>query len=144
MKSFSFFKKNKNSNSLKKHTVDPNDYIDMPDTVNSKTFEKDGFLSKIAKLAMRAGNQIVEKALLLYYAAINKNTPSWARKVIYGALAYLVLPLDAVPDFVPLFGYTDDLGVITAALATVAMYITPEIKQQARDTKDKWFNKIKK
>jgi uncharacterized membrane protein YkvA (DUF1232 family) len=47
--------------------------------------------------------------------------------VIYGALAYFIFPLDAVPDFVPMTGYTDGLGVLAAAVATTAAYITPEI-----------------
>ena len=59
--------------------------------------------------------------------------------MIYGALAYLVLPTDAIPDVLPAVGFTDDFTVIAAALATVSYYITPEIKEQARVKLVKWF-----
>lgn len=65
--------------------------------------------------------------------------PKWARRVIYGALGYFVLPLDAIPDLAPLVGYTDDLGVMTAALATVAFAITDDVKAQARGKLDQWL-----
>ena len=89
-----------------------------------------GLVRKIARIAKRAG---------LHYAVRNPATPAWARRVIYGALAYLVLPLDAIPDFLPGVGYTDDLSVIAAALAAVAYYITPEVKQQAEQATNRWF-----
>ncbi len=69
----------------------------------------------------------------------NPATPKWARRVIYGALGYFVLPLDAIPDLAPLVGYTDDLGVMTAALATVAFAITDDVKAQARGKLDQWL-----
>src|SRR3546814_8182976 len=74
------------------------------------------------------------------YAVQNEHTPKWAKRVIYGALGYFIFPLDAIPDLAPLIGYTDDLSVMTAALATVAFYITPEVKAQARQKLDAWFN----
>ena len=98
-----------------------------------------GLVRKIARIAKRAGRTVVQKALLLHYAVRNPATPAWARRVIYGALAYLVLPLDAIPDFLPGVGYTDDLSVIAAALAAVAYYITPEVKQQAEQATNRWF-----
>jgi uncharacterized membrane protein YkvA (DUF1232 family) len=58
---------------------------------------------------------------------------------MYGALGYFIFPLDAVPDLAPLIGYTDDLTVMAAALATVAFYITPEVKAQAHEKLDHWF-----
>lgn len=98
-----------------------------------------GVISKMARLAKKAGRPVIEKALFLFFAVHNPKTPAWAKRVIYGALAYLVLPVDTIPDLMPIAGFTDDLGIITAALATVSLYITAEVKQQARQTLDKWF-----
>lgn len=131
----------KSSSSRKKPRVE--DYIDM-DSIDADRKPTKESLGKIAALAMRAGSEVIEKALYLYYAASNPKTPKWARRVIYGALAYLILPVDAIPDFLPAVGYTDDLGVITAALATVAFYITPDVKTRAKATKEKWFSKFKR
>ena len=97
------------------------------------------FWKKLGKHAAAAGRGTLEKALYLYYAAQSPATPAWARRVIYGALGYFILPLDAIPDLAPLVGYTDDLSVMAAALATVAFYITPEVKAQAHDKLERWL-----
>jgi len=97
------------------------------------------FWRKATRHASAAGRQALEKALWLYYAVQSPATPKWARRVIYGALGYFVLPLDAIPDLAPLVGYTDDLSVMTAALATVAFYINDDIKRQASDKLQAWF-----
>lgn len=104
-------------------------------------FNRQGFLRKITDIALKAGKPIIEKALQLFYAAQSPETPPWARRVIYGALTYLVLPVDAIPDYLPALGFSDDLGVITAALATVASYITPDIKAKSKDKVNQWFHK---
>ena len=97
------------------------------------------FWKKLARNAAAAGRGTLEKALYLYYAAQSPGTPAWAKRVIYGALGYFILPLDAVPDLAPLIGYTDDLSVMAAALATVAFYVTPQVKAQAHDKLDQWL-----
>jgi uncharacterized membrane protein YkvA (DUF1232 family) len=97
------------------------------------------FWRKLARHARGAGRQAVEKALWLFYALQNPATPTWAKRVIYGALGYFVFPLDALPDLAPLAGYTDDLAIMAAALATVAVYITDDVKRQAADKLRQWF-----
>lgn len=97
------------------------------------------FWQKLSRYARVAGQEVVEKALWLFYAAQSPNTPRWAKTAIYGALGYFIFPLDAIPDFAPMVGYTDDLGVLAAALATVSMYITDDIKARARDKVEIWF-----
>ncbi len=111
-------------------------------TIDANTLDTEkptGMIRRIARVAKRAGRTVVQKALLLFFAVRNPATPAWARRVIYGALAYLVLPLDTIPDFIPGVGFTDDLSVIVAALAAVAYYITPEVKQQADTAANRWF-----
>ncbi|SRR5690554_4026537 len=97
------------------------------------------FWKKLGPNARHIGREALEKALYLYYAVQNPATPKWARRVIYGALGYFILPLDAIPDLAPLIGYTDDISVMAAALATVSFYITPEVKAQAHNKLSDWF-----
>ncbi|SAI66435.1 Uncharacterized conserved protein [Bordetella ansorpii] len=97
------------------------------------------FWRKLGGQASAAGRQALEKALWLYYAAQSPDTPKWARRTIYGALGYFVLPLDAIPDFAPLVGYTDDLTVMAAALTAVAFAIDDKVKQRANDTLARWM-----
>jgi uncharacterized membrane protein YkvA (DUF1232 family) len=102
-------------------------------------FDDGSFWNKVKHFALKAGKEVIEKALWLYYAARQPNTPTWARTVIYGALAYFVLPVDAVPDAIPVAGFTDDLGALAAALAAVAMYVTEDVKRMAAERMREWF-----
>ena len=102
-------------------------------------YTSDRFWQKLGPRGKTLGRGVLEKALYLYYAVQSANTPKWAKRVIYGALGYFIFPLDAIPDLAPLIGYTDDLSIMAAALATVAFYITPEIKAQAHQKLDSWF-----
>lgn len=100
---------------------------------------EDSLWQKITRAAKRAGREVVEKALWLHYAAQRPKTPAWARTMIYGALAYFILPVDMIPDVVPLAGYSDDLGVLAAAVATLAVYINQDVKDQAARKLQDWF-----
>lgn len=102
-------------------------------------YSETGFRRKLTRYAATAGREVVEKALWLFYAAQSPNTPRWAKTAIYGALGYFIFPLDAIPDFAAVIGYTDDLGVLAAALATVSMYVTDDIKERSRQTMERWF-----
>jgi uncharacterized membrane protein YkvA (DUF1232 family) len=108
-----------------------------------KTYEThysdESFREKLTRYAKKAGREVVEKALWLHYAAQDPATPKWAKAAMYSALGYFVLPLDAIPDFAPLVGYTDDLSVMAAALVVTSMYITGAVKEQARNKVDSWF-----
>lgn len=92
---------------------------------------------KVRRFALAAGGEVIEKALLLHFAAQSPNTLAWARAVIYGAVGYFVLPLDAVPDLIPLAGFTDDLGALTAAAATVVAHIDDDVREKARATRER-------
>jgi uncharacterized membrane protein YkvA (DUF1232 family) len=86
-----------------------------------------------------AGEAVVERALWLYYAAERPEVPRWAKLTIYAALAYFILPIDAVPDFLPGAGYVDDLGALGTALLTVAAYVDDDVKRRARERMREWF-----
>ncbi|PRD68202.1 hypothetical protein C6P61_12495 [Malikia spinosa] len=102
-------------------------------------FDDGSFWDKVKNFALKAGKEVIEKALWLYYAAQQPNTPVWAKTVIYGALAYFVLPVDAVPDAIPVAGFTDDLGALAAALGTVSMYVTAQVKVMVSEKMREWF-----
>ncbi|ARP93036.1 YkvA family protein [Bordetella genomosp. 13] len=110
----------------------------VADATYEKAYSDRRFWRKVSGHASAAGRQALEKALWLYYGVKSPDTPKWARRVIYGALGYFVLPLDAIPDLAPLVGYTDDLSVMAAAVAAVAFAITDDVKQQANDTLTRW------
>jgi uncharacterized membrane protein YkvA (DUF1232 family) len=79
----------------------------------------------------------VDDLVSVYYCAIDPATPLHVKAILYGALAYFVLPFDVVPDFVALFGFTDDAAVLYAAIRTVAPQIKPEHRVRAKEALDK-------
>lgn len=97
------------------------------------------FWEKLGGYARTAGREVVERALQLYYAAQSPETPLWAKSTIYGALGYFISVVDAIPDVTPIVGYTDDLGVLVAAVAAVASSITPEMRERAARKAREWF-----
>jgi len=109
------------------------------DVVLDAEFDDRAFWNKVRRYARSAGYELLEKALWLYFATQSPDTPGWARSVIYGALAYFVLPFDAIPDLLPVTGFTDDLGALAAALVSVAPYIDDEVKQRTDATLRRWF-----
>jgi uncharacterized membrane protein YkvA (DUF1232 family) len=68
----------------------------------------------------------------MIYAYQSDRTPSWARRIILGAFAYLLSPIDSIPDLSPVIGFTDDLGVISFGLVSIACYIDDNVRTQAR------------
>lgn len=85
----------------------------------------------LKKVAAKASRKTLYSALVLFYCLRDKDTPAWAKGVIVGALGYLVMPVDLIPDLIPGAGYSDDWGAIIAALATVAAYIKDNHKTKA-------------
>ena len=102
-------------------------------------YSQTGFWNKLHNFARTAGREAVEHALSLYYAAQAPETPAWAKTIIYGVLGYFILPVDAIPDLIPVVGFSDDLAALVAALATVEIHVTPEIKERAKKKAAEWF-----
>ena len=109
----------------------PNEY--------TKAYSDESFWDKVQEFALSAGIKVIYAGLLLFYALKEPATPAWAKGVILGALGYFVSPIDVIPDFVPVAGYTDDLGVLVLALISVAMFINDNVKSQARKKIMDWF-----
>ena len=93
----------------------------------------------LKKVAASAGRKTVLSALILFYCLKDSDTPKWAKGVIIGALGYLILPVDLIPDVIPGIGYGDDWGAIVAALAAVAAYIKDEHKAKAQAQVERFF-----
>jgi uncharacterized membrane protein YkvA (DUF1232 family) len=66
---------------------------------NKQQYSDTGFWQKIKNFALSAGREVVEKALWLYYAAQEKDTPLWAKTAIFSALANIPQALPIVTKF---------------------------------------------
>jgi uncharacterized membrane protein YkvA (DUF1232 family) len=114
--------------------------MSQTDTDFCAKYSEDSFWEKVRTYAKQAGEGVLEPALKMYYSAIDKDTPAWAKGTIIASLGYFISPVDAVPDLVPVVGYTDDFGVLFAAAATVAAHIKEEHVQKAKATLSQWFS----
>ncbi len=68
-----------------------------------------------------------------YFCAMDPATPARVRATLLAALAYFVLPFDAIPDLLAGVGFSDDATVLLATIAMVRAHITPAHREAARD-----------
>ena len=90
-----------------------------------------GFWPKIRKVAAKV--PFAADALSLWWCAKDPETPTAAKGMMFAALAYFVLPFDAIPDVLPAIGLTDDAAVIAAVIALVGRNLKPRHKNAAQD-----------
>lgn len=90
-----------------------------------------GFWPKIRRMAAKV--PFAADALAVWFCARDDETPTVAKGLMFAALAYFILPFDAVPDVIAGLGYTDDAAVFAAMLALVGRNLKPRHRQAARD-----------
>lgn len=91
---------------------------------------KQRFWDKLKRVAGKI--PFAEDLLAAFYCATDSKTPSRVKLILLGAIAYFILPLDAVSDLLPLIGFADDAAVLAAAITQVAGSITEEHRAKAR------------
>lgn len=102
-----------------------------------RRYNEDDFAAKVRRIATQVGAKLLYPALQLYYMLQSPRVPTKAKTLIIGALGYLILPADLVPDFIPVLGFTDDLTALMMALRTVNKYLDADIKHRAKEQTDK-------
>jgi uncharacterized membrane protein YkvA (DUF1232 family) len=110
-----------------------------PELINQ--YDETSFWSKISLNTKNFGRKLLSKAFVLYYVLRDEQTPAWAKTVIYGALGYFILPLDAIPDIVPFVGFSDDLGAMVTALSIIMAHIKPKHVEMSNQALEKIFKK---
>lgn len=122
-----------------KETVIPEIMDEKLDPKYAKEFSEEGFWDKITSVLKKAGSEIIYKALQLFYATQNPACPLAIKGTIYAALGYFILPVDLIPDFIPVVGYSDDLLAVGAALTMAHMYIDDNVMLQAKNKMRDFF-----
>jgi uncharacterized membrane protein YkvA (DUF1232 family) len=92
------------------------------------------FFAKLLRLVSRL--PFAEELLAAWYCAFDRATPTHVKATLVGAIAYFVLPLDVVPDLVPLMGFTDDAAVLALAIRSIAAHMTDSHRAAARHKLD--------
>ena len=93
----------------------------------------------IIDILIKAGRTIAKPALEVLEMAIDPCTPAQVRISLMAALAYLIMPFDLFPDFMPLVGFSDDFVALSAVLSIWSKYMTPSIRIRAEKKLNKLF-----
>ena len=104
------------------------DEILLPATVEVQAEQEARVRSSFFDTLRRAARHVpfIDDVVASYYCAIDPETPSSSKGIILAALAYFVLPIDIIPDFLFGLGFTDDIAVLWAAFRAVRHNIKPE------------------
>ena len=116
--------------------------MNKPDNIEKYqgNYSESGFWNKVKKVALKAGAKVIYVALILYYELADPNVSPKEKAIIIGALGYFILPLDLIPDAIPVLGFSDDLAALVAAYGYVKGHLTPEVKRRARKKLCEWFD----
>jgi len=96
---------------------------------------EDGVRENFWRTAKKAARHVpfMEDVVAAYYCALDKDTPLRAKGILLAALGYFILPTDSIPDFIFGLGFTDDVAVLTAALAAIRAHLKPAHRLAAKE-----------
>ena len=103
-------------------------------------FTDSKFWEKMKEVAKKVGLKVTSYALILYYVLQKDEVPLKDKIIITGALGYFILPVDLIPDFIPIAGYTDDVAGMLFAIKKCMNYVDDEIKEKVSAKLVSWFN----
>ena len=112
-----------------------NNKIYETEVLESSTIEP----NLIINILIKAGKTIAKPALEVFEMALDPSTPPQARVSLMAALAYLIMPFDLFPDFMPVLGFSDDFVALTAVLTIWSQYMTPAIRARVQKKLDRLF-----
>ncbi len=69
---------------------------------------------------------------ILYLAYRHPRTPWYAKALALGVVAYALSPIDLIPDFIPLFGYVDDLLIVPVGVLLVIKLVPPQVMEECK------------
>src|SRR4030043_1537812 len=89
---------------------------------------RDGARSALGKRVMALPWRA--KAALLWRLLKDRRVPWWARALLPALLLYLALPVDLIPDFIPVLGHLDALLVMLLVVAILLRAVPPEATEE--------------
>ncbi len=103
---------------------------DADELAADEELARPGFWRKLRRVMGRI--PFAEELVAAYYCATDRQTPTYVRGVLMGAIGYFIVPTDMIPDFIATLGFTDDAAVLGLAIASVSRHIKPEHENKAR------------
>jgi uncharacterized membrane protein YkvA (DUF1232 family) len=76
------------------------------------------------------------KRHVAYYRAmaVHPRTPRLAKWLIVGAIAYVLSPVDLIPDWIPVVGYLDDVLIVPGMIALALWMVPDDVKRECRNS----------
>jgi uncharacterized membrane protein YkvA (DUF1232 family) len=71
-----------------------------------------------------------KEILVLYYGIQDERTGIWSKLIVLIAVIYLVSPIDLIPDFIPFFGWLDDLVLVPVLLNLVTRLLPDQVREE--------------
>lgn len=90
-------------------------------------------IATVERFLSSAGRDVISQVIQAYYLSRATHLPLWAKASVIAALGYFILTPDAIPDVMPVVGFVDDMAVLSSTLAGLATYLTPEIRERAKE-----------
>lgn len=72
----------------------------------------------------------------IYLAARDPRVPWYAKALGIAIAAYALSPIDLIPDFIPVFGYLDDLIIVPLGIMLVVKLIPADLMAEHRAAAD--------
>jgi uncharacterized membrane protein YkvA (DUF1232 family) len=89
---------------------------------------------KVFRSIREAAKRIKHDSMTVYFVARDPRTPLLVKLLALTIAAYALSPIDLIPDFIPIFGYVDDLIILPLGILLV-IKLTPDEVIDASRTK---------
>ena len=99
------------------------EFDDSASTEEASRYVRVNFRDKLRQVA--GLGKLADHLWALYHYMTDPSV-HWSKKaVVVSALVYFIVPMDTVPDFVPVAGFLDDIGVISLTVRYVGKQLRP-------------------
>jgi len=109
--------------------IRPEEYVGADEARNEQVV-REQFVVKAKRYLRQL--PLAQETVAMYFCMLDPKTPIWVKAIAAAALAYFILPLDAIPDLMPLAGFSDDAGVLATAFTTISAHVNDEHRARAR------------
>jgi uncharacterized membrane protein YkvA (DUF1232 family) len=96
-------------------------------------YSEQSLFNKVLHCGKSMGLELIYMCLILYYTIKDPKVPMKIKSIVVSALGYVIAPIDLIFDGIPSVGYVDDLATVAFAFVMITTYVTPEIKNQAKN-----------
>lgn len=83
--------------------------------------------------------RIKRDGLMLWFACRDPRTPTWLKALAFFVVAYLLSPIDLVPDFIPVLGYLDDVILLPMLIWLALRYLPTDVALDCRQQAEDWM-----